>query len=209
MLAVTIAVGDAYLELTERAAWSVRRHTGVQTMIVDDPDPDWPPAYEKLRLFDRFDGPLLYFDADTFTVARWWPTNLAKNGWMAAVLDYASRARNADCERYRIDPERYVNTGVMILHPHHKPVLELAREIACSPDYRTGFKFEQTAVNVAAQRLGVSVLFLDRRYNVICADNEEIPSKPVILHAGGGGVKSRNRRRFEEIVAQYETKEAA
>jgi hypothetical protein len=183
MIAVTIAVGSSYVRRAEVAAESVRKHTGLEAIIVRDPNPNYPSAFGKMRLLERFDCPIFYFDADTVMVRPWDPSEIQQ---FSASLDFKSRARDMDCSRYNILPGLYFNTGVMIMLPEHKPVMLEALEIAISPSYRTAFRFEQTAINVAVQRSGIEVNYLPRKYNAMCRQGRPMPGDAVILHAAGG-----------------------
>jgi lipopolysaccharide biosynthesis glycosyltransferase len=201
MIAVTIAVGDQYQRLAEAAATSCERYTGLATHIIRQTPGESKPARYKLQLLRLFPGQTaLYFDADTRFLRPWDARGLDDIAAFAAVLDMSSAARDHDCSRYGIDPQRYFNSGIWIANARHAEAFAVADQICHAPDYRTGFRYEQTALNVAIQRLNVPVVFLDRRYNAICDPACKMPAEPVVVHRAGGKPGGDHERIFERTI---------
>jgi lipopolysaccharide biosynthesis glycosyltransferase len=201
MIAVTIAVGDQYERLAEAAAASCERCTGLPTHVIRETPGESKPARYKLQLLRLFPGQtVLYFDADTRFLRPWDVRGLDDMRAFAAVLDMPSDARNKDCRHYGIDPHRYFNSGIWIANGRHVEAFALADQISHAPDYRTGFRYEQTALNVAIQQLNVPVVFLDRRYNAICDPACQMPADPVVVHRAGGKPGGDHERIFERTI---------
>ncbi len=159
------------------------------------------PARYKLQLLRLFPGQtVLYFDADTRFVQPWDVRGLDDMRAFTAVLDMPSDARNKDCRQYGIDPQNYFNSGIWIANGRHAEAFALADQICHAPDYRTGFRYEQTALNVAIQRLNVPVVFLDRRYNAICDPACKMPADAVVVHRAGGKPGGDHERIFERTI---------
>lgn len=118
----------------------------------------------------------------------------------AAVLDMPSEARDDDCRRCGIDPQKYVNSGIWIANRRPAEPFALADQICHAPDYRTGFRYEQTALNVTIERLNVPVVFLDRRENAICEPAFKMPDEPVVVHRAGGKPGGDHERIFERTI---------
>lgn len=166
MIAVTIAVGEAYQRMAALAAASVKKHLGLEPVIITDVNTH-APAFSKLALLHRFPGEtILYFDADT-RILRPWPWDVRKfdhHPFPVVTLDWPSAARDTDCARFKIDPGLYFSSGFWIANFSHVDVWEAAAEFALSPGYATDFKYEQTALNVAVQRAALPLTILDRRF---------------------------------------------
>ena len=212
MLAVTIGVGHHYAAEAETASATVRWSTGLETVVLTATPGEPVPAFYKMRLLDMFPGEtILYFDADTRFLRKWDVVRHDGSPAFRAVLDWPSTARNTDCKAFALDASRYVNTGIWIASPHHAPVFRLADRICHASDYATEFQYEQTALNAALQRLGVPMIFLDRRYNAICSPRRlrsgEFPADPVVLHRAGAGCVT-SREMFAEILIREKAKVA-
>jgi hypothetical protein len=187
MIAVIVAVGELYRSMAQRAAASVRRMTGLDCVVLSNP-PAKKPAFGKLLVFRQIRGTVLLLDADTFITAPWDVSSFEGTEALVAVADLPSKSRDLDCAHYSVDPEKYFNSGVIIANSeHHTNLFEAAYSEAISSDYRTHFRFEQTALNVAAQRASVSLKLLPRRYNWVPLPGAPMPDDLVVLHGAGGG----------------------
>jgi len=214
MIAATIAHGTAYRELAGLAAESVRKHTGLETVVLSPSD--FPqsklrhPAYAKLLLLRHFEGQsVLYFDADVRFVRDWDVAAIRDTDHFVAVADMPSKARDADCKRYKLDPVWYVNSGLWIANQRNAAALEVALHLANDPAYWTAFRYEQTALNVALQRYRVPIRLLDPRYNWICSPQHPPPPDATVLHIAGGSLQSRNRAIFERAIRAIHRAEAS
>jgi hypothetical protein len=203
---VIVAVGPAFARLGELAAESLRRYTGADPVIVREAPAGRPPAAVKLQLLDMFPGDtVLFCDADTRCVRPWDLSPWESFRGFAAVRDLPSRARQQDCDYYHLDPALYVNTGFWFAGPDCVPVFRDAAELMRSPDYRTAFRWEQTALNVALQRSAVAVQLLERRFNAVCAPTFPPPADAVLLHCAGGCLHGPNRVLFEKAILDAAT----
>jgi hypothetical protein len=202
MIAVTIAVGERHEQLAEQAAASVEWSTGLRAYVLRETPGEWQPAKYKLKLLEMFSSEsVLYFDADTYFVRKWDVRQFDGDTEFIAVRDMPSGARDADCYRYDIDRERYFNSGIWIANNrNHGRAFHLAHVLCHSPTYQTRFKYEQTALNVAIQRLAVPVRFLDNRYNWLCDPKVKRPDEPVVIHMGGGRFGGPHERIFNEAI---------
>jgi len=202
MLAITIADSVAYRRMAELAAASVRDHTGLETRIVE-PAAGVPAAVAKLLLLQDWpDQTIVYFDADTRLVADWDLRPFDQRPYFAAVPDLLSDALTADCKRFKLDPVRYVNSGVWIANQRHAAAFAWAYQFATDKSYRTSFGWEQSALNAALQRHQIPLHFLDRRYNWICRQDNPPPPDAVLLHVAGGSLHSDNRSIFERALRE-------
>lgn len=204
MIAVTIGVGKRCGEEAEAAAETVRWSTGLETIVLHETPGEPVPAAYKLQLLDLWPGEsVLYFDADTRFLQRW-DVSRYEEPLFVAALDYPSGCRDGDCLEFGINPQRYINTGIWIAHPSHRPALQLAYQIFHDAGYYTRFRYEQTAFNAALQRLHVPLHLLPRRFNVICDPRRaaELPADTVVLHRAGAGAKA-NGILFRRILDRH------
>jgi lipopolysaccharide biosynthesis glycosyltransferase len=202
MIALTIASDLAYLRLAFAAAKSVRWSTGLEAEVVRHYE-DSPAAFRKLAILDEYrDQTVLYFDADTRFLQRWDVSGYDDRPYVVAVRDVGNpEAIAADCRRYKLQPEAYLNTGLWIANQRHAEAWQLADQIRQTPDYKTAFQYEQTALNAAIQQQQTPVLILDRRYNWTC--DTIPPPDSVVIHCAGGSLHSRpNRPIFERMIRE-------
>jgi hypothetical protein len=168
MIAVTIGVGK-YAEMALHAAAAVRRHTGLETIIIGDGQLRssglTAPHHLKFRLFDLVDADqLMYFDADLVALNSWDPKSAADPEAIVAVRDRIDSSIQGDAERAGVRFEEYFNSGLfMISRRHHHAWLRAAEQDAQARS-RPIF-FDQTSLNAARAKLGLELKLLDRRYN--------------------------------------------
>ena len=199
MIAVTIAVGDGYHELAVLAVESCRAMTGLYPVVINDTG-DCQPAKFKLRLLEMFRGEtVLYFDADARFLRPWNVCEFENLSWPVVVLDWPTKARDADCAAFEIDPTRYFASGFWIANQRHAAVWTEARQIVESPRYETRFKYEQTALNTAIQRARLPLTILDRRYWWIPTVADQAPLDAVAV-ALGGGLNGPNRPSYDAAI---------
>lgn len=170
MIGVTIGVG-AYRSLAAQAAESMRRHTGLNCVVLSDEHYEsaglsgCPPHFLKLAIWDFIDADqVLWFDADSICLRDWNPQDLVDGRAVVAVRDWIWRdGIQREAAQIRLPLEEYFLASVMLLNRHHhEPMMRLAREIHQEIDSQV---FEQTALNRARAQLNIPIRFLDRRYN--------------------------------------------
>jgi hypothetical protein len=97
MIGVTIGVGPLHHKLATLAAMCLKKHTGLDSIILNSKhyaDSGLPhPAALKLRIFDLLrDNHILYYDSDWFCVNRWNPEQFARNARLVACHDFVLNA---------------------------------------------------------------------------------------------------------------------
>lgn len=202
MIAATIGVGEHYERLAEEAAASVEWSTGLRAYVIRETPGETTPSLYKLRLLEMFSAEsVLWFDADTRFIRKWDVSSLANRHEFFAVLDMPSGARDSDCRGYGIAPQRYFNAGIWIANSaSHARAFAFANALCHSPHYSTRFQYEQTAMNVAMQRLKIPCVWLDPRYNYICDPKVPRPDDPVVIHRAGGKIGGIHQQTFEREI---------
>lgn len=99
MIAVTIATGLDYRRMAERAASSIRLHTGLETCILGSIPQGVRPSFYRLWLFEIFSGTILWFDADTYCLADWSPQHFENQAALVAVPDTGTTFTRRWCKR--------------------------------------------------------------------------------------------------------------
>lgn len=199
MIAATIAVGREWQAMAELAAESVRRYLGLDPVIITQIDTPKPSQY-KLRLLDLFAGEtVFYFDADARCLAPWDVQQFDGTPWPVVVQDWHSHARDTDCRTFSIDGHRYFAAGFWIAGPRQRDIWRNALEIATEANYRTAFKYEQSALNTACQRADSPLVFLDKRHWWITTLNHRAPADVKTI-ALGGALDGPDRRAYDEAL---------
>lgn len=200
MIAVTIAVGKEWEAIASLAVASCRAMTGLNPIVITETPGERDPAKAKLRLLDQFPGQtVLYFDADARFLRQWDPQLFEGTPWPVVVQDWPSRARDTDCARYGLDPQRYFASGFWISGPAQREVWAEARRIVAAADYRTAFKYEQSALNAACQRARSPLTILDRRHWWIATLDHRAPADTVCV-ALGGALDGPDRPAYDEAI---------
>lgn len=148
----------------------------VRSVLTGDIAAHEVPQAAKLFVFDWLSAErLAYFDADLLFIKPLDLSQLPGCGKLRVVRDFWwNDGVSADCMHSAIDAQRYFNSGLMLMERRqHSKWLEEARRIYVTlnaPVFR-----EQTALNVAAQRLSTPTHYLPRDFNLIYgADTEEL-----------------------------------
>ena len=191
MRGLTIGVGN-YREMAERAAASVRRFAGIEVDVVTECQQNVHPSAYRLALLLEYSEPVLWFDADTLMLADWDPDEIA--GPFAAMIDRPGFGQAGECQTYGIDVARYFNSGVLIVRSESLDAIQYAWDMVQRPEYRSVFQ-EQTALNVAIQRLAVPVTWLPDRFNHFADD--PLPDDCVMIHGAGP-----NRAAFDRLARE-------
>lgn len=205
MIAATIGVGKAHARMARLAADSAAEATGLDVEVLTEiPDDVSSPAAYKLRLVERYQQTVLYFDADVRFLRPWVAIESYddREAFFASQHDLTSAVAR-DCEINGLDPARYFYSGLFIANERHRAMFARAERIVSSRNYKTQFAYEMTGVNIAAQRLGVPVQFLAPYLHAVCDPAVELPADPVCLHIAGRSLQGINRAIFERELIKH------
>ena len=209
MIGVTIAIGQHYLELAERAAESCRRYTGLDVLVISSLLGFSRVSQLKLRLFEpplSLRGTVLWFDADMYFCRSWDLSELCNKPEVAGVHDYDTPEVMREAGRLGLHWPTYINGGLWVANSdHHRGLFARAASLYDRPALTTCCR-EQFSINLALRDMRTPVRLLDRRYNWITHPEAATPDDVVVLHAAGGGLQSANRKKFAEEVRRWQTK---
>jgi len=185
MLGVTIAIGNSYRRMAERAAASFAKNAGLKTRILTPKTvPAWSRAQAQMTKLDLFDlvpkeENFIFFDADTLMVRKADLNFGFVDGFGACeIIDTGAVTR--ECRKYKLDRALYFNSGLMWLD--RKQHLEIFRQ-ARALDIPMPRHSDQTYLNIAAQRSGIPITIFDDRHNRMLTCEDEIPDDTVVIHA--------------------------
>jgi len=205
MIAATIGVGKAHARMARLAADSAAEATGLDVHVLTEvPDDVRSPAMYKLRLVERYRQTVLFFDADV-RFLRPWPAIESyddREAFFASKHD-PTAAVQRDCTKNDLDQARYFYSGLWIANERHLAMFAEADRLGSSPNYRTEFAYEMTALNMAAQRQGVVVQFLAPHLHAVCDPAVDLPADPVCLHIAGRSLQGINRAIFERELFRH------
>jgi hypothetical protein len=166
-LGITIGIGSNWKGAATRAAMRMQENTGIECIVLDeDPiglsNPSWLKAF-LIDLYPKYDR-LMIFDADLIPLQKWNAKEIIEEAGelMVGVVDTGDGVKE-ECINYGLDPEAYINGGLLITGPHHKKLWERVKR--GYPRY--GRWLEQTALNKAVQTLSSELYTLGSEYNHI------------------------------------------
>lgn len=198
ILGVTIA-SPGYFEMAQSAAASFRHFSGLDCIVLTtNRDDSYDLKYSLPHLGTRT---LCFFDADL----EWIRTiNLEPYRQIEGVAAVKDVTRNSiqgsfclqDALSLDFPPERYVNTGMMIINPRNPLVVQAFDHAAELIAYRkagsltTIDKTEQSLLNAAFNRLNVPTMFLPDQWNFwpwgwVHNFYDSLPLRPLNIHAAG------------------------
>ena len=187
--------------MAAEAAFRFRRFTGVTATItaVDIDDDVFMRTLDIGARCQRHQT-IFFFDAD------WWLLRSmsivpfldqkAIHGVVDPGVDQHTEFPYHDCKKFGIDPEKYLNTGFLVINHRHTEVFKRARQIMTNEKFMQGSHDfgEQSAVNYAIHQLRVPVRVLDHTFNYfpmfIALQGEgrqTILDSPQAVHAAGYG----------------------
>lgn len=167
MIGVTIA-NKPYMPLAIEAGKRFNRHTGLPYVIVSVNDKK--PYMNKLRLHTMFSQTVVFFDSDLWFVQDCDLSHLNEKKEFIAVKDILeTNDENTcifinDCKTHGINRSLYFNTGFYIWNNNHKEIIEEASRL--SKVLKVTDFGEQSLLNIAVQRSGCDIMFLEREYNM-------------------------------------------
>jgi hypothetical protein len=201
--AVTIGVGPEFARMARRAADSVQRSTGLRPIVIDQTENNQHPFLEKLSLLERFDGTILWFDADTCFLRPWDVSEFDGCEEVVGVQNPIIRCVADDVDRFDLYGSQYLNAGMFFATAaYHREVFAEAKSLAMEMRKDREVLWEQTALNIVMQRRKTPQRMLDARYNALtCCP---MPDDPVVIHGAGGAA---HLAIMERIIAESEPKD--
>jgi len=179
MLGVTIALGNSYKRMAERAAASFAKHGGLETRILTPTEFGRDRRMSKLDVFELVDeDKFIFFDDDTLMVRKA-DLDFGFVEGFGACGHMETGAVTRECRNYKLDRGLYFNTGMMWLD--HKQHSELFKH-AAGLNIQRPRHGDQTNLNFAAQRLGIPITIFDKRYNYMWTGQDDIPDDTIIVH---------------------------
>jgi len=180
MLAVTIAIGNSYKRMAERAAASFAKNAGLETRVLTPTEFSRDKRMGKLDLFDLVpEDKFIFFDADTLMV-RQADLDFGFIDGFGACENMDTRAVTRECRNHKLDRALYFNSGMMWLDRKQHVELFAAAKALDIPMPRHG---DQTHLNIAAQRSGIPITIFDDRYNRLLTGEDDVPEDTIIVHA--------------------------
>ena len=164
MQAITIGTGK-WAKLAQYSAARMAEMTGLDVMVLGDKEvgplnlshPSWAKCW--LEQFNPTDKDLFIADADVWCMKEWNPVTALADYPLVVVKDESSDQVRAECRLYGLDPEKYFNTGLMLVHAFS------ALYGAQRYHPRFGRWAEQTAINKAVQDWKIEPTYLPHAYN--------------------------------------------
>ncbi len=198
VLGVTIA-SHGYFEMAHRAAASFRRYSGCDCLILET---DRKDSYDMKYSLPHLKGrTLCYFDADMEWIRSFDLEKFRQVEGVAAVRDVTRHAINGsfclqDATSLGFPPERYCNTGLMIINPRNPLVVKAFDHAAfMMAERRAGVlttldTTEQSILNAAWNQVGMPLMFLPDEWNFwpwgwVNGFYDSLPLKPLNVHAAG------------------------
>ena len=196
MIGVTLT-NKAYMPLAIEAGKRFNHFTGLPYVIVNVNDKK--PYMSKLRLHTMFDQTVVFFDADLWFVNKCDLSQLNEKKEFIGVKDILETNSEecihvSDCRVHGINRSLYINTGFYIWNNRHKKIIEEASRL--SSVLKVKDFGEQSYINIALQRSGCDIHFLDRRYNNLAhleiANQKRKEFTSFAIHAAGvSGAKDK------------------
>lgn len=169
MLGVTIGVGERFARMAGLAAREFTRRTGVRVAVLGEREMEAAGLETahllKLELFRLFPKAraITYFDADMVFLEEFDPADLIGDDGFAAVRDLSRENWIVeDAARAGIRPQNYFNSGFFIIARERAEILATAKRL--KSEIPSPF-VDQSALNAAADRLGIAINYLTGRYN--------------------------------------------
>lgn len=199
MIAVTV-VTPSYRHLEEEWVNRVKKHTGLPIKIIRCKDKE---GFKTKLNLDKICGRqrIVFADVDLWFCQRVDFTKWDSSCWFAvqdAGVYNPEIFPRQDCELYRMDINRYFNSGLMIVNlalPSHRQVFQKARlflKQITSGILPNQFydSTDQSLLNFAAQKVGINLSILPQKFNYYhknweWGQVETIPRGIIGLHAAG------------------------
>ena len=211
ILGVTIA-SPGYFDLANEAAARFRQFSGLDALIITtDRKDSYDMKYALPLLGTRT---LVFFDADLWFIRPIDLTRFANLNGIAAVQDVTRHSFNGtfclqDAVSLDMPPDRYVNTGFMVINPRVQAVkaaFNLASVLMAqrrAGEIKTLDVTEQSLLNAAFYRSSVDMHFLPDEWNFWPHAwkhkfYDRIPMEPYCIHAAGVPLAQKS-----EFLAKY------
>lgn len=198
ILGVTIA-SPGYFELANEAAARFRKYSGLDALVITtDRNNSYDMKYILPLLGTRT---LVFFDADLWFIRQVSFARFANLNGIAAVQDATRHSYHGtfclqDAISLDMPPERYVNTGFMVINPRLPAVAEAFRLASALMAQRRAGEIkildvtEQSLLNAAFYRSNVDMCFLPDEWNFWPVAwkykfYDRLPMEPYCIHAAG------------------------
>lgn len=204
MIAVTI-ISPSYEKVGREAVRRMERYSGLKVKVLQCSDKD---GFETKLKLDRLcpKRPVLFFDADLWSLRKWDPGQMMGTGCFYAVHDTAVWNCHTFCHhdthRHGLDPARYFNSGLFIWdnrRPEHREVFKAARKSWA--EQKAGRKHyedktDQAHLNFGLLHSAVPLQWLPIQYNAYCFGirHGQFPYYPRdIINLHGAGIAAKNK----------------
>ncbi len=198
ILGVTIA-SPGYFDMAYEAAARFRKYTELDAMVITtDRQESYDMKYVLPLLGTRT---LVFFDADLWFIRQASLARFANLNGIAAVQDVTRHSIHGtfclqDALALDMPPDRYVNTGFMVINPRVPAVGEAFRLASVLMAQRRAGEInildvtEQSLLNAAFYRSGVDMHFLPDEWNFWPMAwkhkfYDRLPLEPYCIHAAG------------------------
>lgn len=198
ILGVTIA-SPGYFELANEAARRFRKYSGLDALVITtDRNDSYDMKYILPLLGTRT---LVFFDADLWFIRQVSFARFANLNGIAAVQDATRHSFHGtfclqDALGLDMPPDRYINTGFMVINPRLPAVAEAFRLASAlmaqrrAGEVKTLDVTEQSLLNAAFYRSGVDMHFLPDEWNFWPMAwkhkfYDRLPMEPYCIHAAG------------------------
>lgn len=190
---VTIAIGQEYSKLAELTHPAMRKYAQrveAEFIVIDSFDKSSKtPHFEKYRLYELLETyqRILYVDTDALIVSNCPDLfKLVPEGQLGVFLEddgikLTNRSRTDEIQKIcgKIDDwsGAFFNSGVMVLSSAHRAMFD--------PNFKQnslGSEYEQAQLNWNAQKLGIPIFNLGRRFNHIVWELDGSRYKSFIIH---------------------------
>lgn len=180
-----------FLKMCEMAAERFNHFTGLPYMIIRVNSEK--PYVNKLRIHEYIPDSqtAVVIDSDLFFVRKTDLTEFSSRKEFIAAKDPMHKNGEdcifvKDCRLHGMNREIFFNSGLFIFNGEHKQIMKEAE--AYSYKLKVNDFGEQSVLNLAVQRSGVDIHFLDQRYNSL-APMEKKKKKSeldsIAIHAAG------------------------
>lgn len=198
ILGVTIA-SPGYFELANEAAARFRKYSGLDALVITTNRND---SYDMKYILPLLGTrTLIFFDADLWYIRPVSFDRFANLNGIAAVQDATRHSFHGtfclqDAISLDVPPDRYVNTGFMVINPRLPAVAEAFRLASSlmaqrrAGEIKTLDVTEQSLLNAAFYRSGVDMHFLPDEWNFWPMAwkhkfYDRLPLEPYCIHAAG------------------------
>lgn len=213
MIAVTV-ISPSYRKVGGEAIRRMRRYAGLDVYVIECSDAE---GFQTKLSLDQLcpKKPVLFFDADVWSLRDWTPQDLAGAGQFFAVHDPAVWNPHTFCHhdthKNGLDSHRYFNSGVFIWNNQfadHREIFKIARrswKAQQRGEKHYEDKTDQAHLNFGLIESGVPLQWLPLQYNCYCfsirhGQFSHYPRDIINLH--GAGIPAKKKHAQMKVEAQ-------